>query len=57
MWLFHQYFGHKIYIFRLLMLMVVTVVMLLFNEAPRVWAEKIYFVPKILMEQPHDCSY
>ena len=29
----------------------------LFNGAPRVWAEKIYFVPKILMKQPHDCSY
>ena len=27
------------------------------NGAPRVWAEKIYFVPKILMKQPHDCSY
>ena len=28
-----------------------------FNGAPRVWAEIIYFVPKILMKQPHDCSY
>ena len=28
-----------------------------FNGAPRVWAEKKYFVPKILMKQPHDCSY
>ena len=27
------------------------------NGAPRVWAEKKYFVPKILMKQPHDCSY
>ena len=25
--------------------------------APRVWAEKIYFGHKILMKQPHDCSY
>ena len=29
-----------------------------FNGAPRVWAEKnIYFGHKILMKQPHDCSY
>ena len=27
------------------------------NGAPRVWAEKIYFGHKILMKQPHDCSY
>ena len=27
------------------------------NGAPRVWSENIYFVPKILMKQPHDCSY
>ena len=29
----------------------------LLNGAPRVWAEKIYFGHKILMKQPHDCSY
>ena len=31
-----------------------------FNGAPRVWAEKYipeYFGHKILMKQPHDCSY
>ena len=28
-----------------------------FNGAPRVWAEKKHFGHKILMKQPHDCSY
>ena len=28
-----------------------------FNGAPRVWAEKKKIGHKILMKQPHDCSY
>ena len=32
-------------------------VQIFLNGAPRVWAEKKYFGHKILMKQPHDCSY
>ena len=35
----------------------VTVRQMGINGAPRVWAEKNIFGHKILMKQPHDCSY